>query len=291
MTLDGRPFSPQNIPYIKTGKVVELELVRSHLQYREGPPSKDGLNLFNQYSDWAGTGALKTDYPMRASWTRIVSCSSTRDQTLYFDSATYRPSENDEDEDWRKTTVYIKLCRDTYSSEEDDELLEFFPREARYRWRRTDPYYKDGGRVRHYQNIKSDNCQATRVSFPADVRGSLLGTDCLTTRTQGGYADFYTFTNPRTQTVKIDLENEGESLDTYLYLVRGSSISGAEVDSDNNSGSGSDSELELSLRSGTYTVIATNYGLSRIRTGDYRLRIRTVSGSRRGEAADAPSPR
>ena len=224
MTLDGRPFSPQNIPYIKTGKVVELEVVRSHLQYNNGPPDRDGINLLSPLGDWASTGelTLKTDYPMRASLTEGVSCSSTRDQTLYIDSGTYRPSEDDDDEDWRETTVYIKLCRDTRSNEEDDALLEFFPREARYRWARTDPYHKDGSRVRHYQNIKSDSCRATRVAFPHDIRGSLLGTDCFSTRTHGGYADFYTFTNPRTQTVAIDLGSDGEYLDTYLYLVRGS---------------------------------------------------------------------
>ena len=175
-------------------------------------------------------------------------------------------------------TVYIKLCQDTSSNEEDDELLEFFPREARYRWARTDPYHKDGGRVRHYQNIKSDSCHATRVSFPQDLRGSLLGTDCLTTRTHGGYADFYTFTNPRTQTVTIDLENEGERLDTYLYLVRGSSITGSEVAHNDDYNGTRDSHLEQSLRAGTYTVVVTNYGRGRSRTGDYQLRIRAGSG-------------
>ena len=276
MTLDGRPLSPQNIPYIKTGKAVELEVVRSHLKYKDGDPDPDGASLFSPFGDWASTGelTLKTDYPMRASFNEGVSCSSTRDQTLYIDSGTYRPSQDREDEDWRDTTVYIKLCRDTRSSEEDDALLEFFPREARYGWRATDPSHQDGGRVRHYQNFKSDSCHATRVAFPQDLRGALLGTDCLTTRTHGGYADFYTFTNPRTQTVTIDLENEGERLDTYLYLVRGSSITGSEVDHDDDSGDGSDSHLEQSLRSGAYTVIVTNYGRGRSRTGDYRLRIR-----------------
>ena len=38
------------------------------------------------------------------------------------------------------------------------------------------------------------------------------------------------------------------------------------------------SKLQQSIRAGTYTVVVTNYGRGRVRTGDYRLRIRSGGG-------------
>ena len=61
----------------------------------------------------------------------------------------------------------------------------------------------------------------------------------------------------------------------YLpHLLRGSRITGAEEDHDDDGGSGRNSELSLDLTRGDYTVVATNYGRGRIRTGDYMLKIR-----------------
>ena len=56
VTLDGRPFSPQNIPYIKTNKVVELDVVRAHQLYGNGPPDPDGLNFLNRRRDYVSIG-------------------------------------------------------------------------------------------------------------------------------------------------------------------------------------------------------------------------------------------
>ena len=194
MTLDGRPFSPQNIPYIKTGKAVELKVMRGHQLYPEGPPSSSGVNTRNRLGEWARTGELTllAEYPMRASFTEAVSCLSTSDQKLAIDSTTYRSTENTADRAPRKTVVYIKSCVDTLSTEEDDALIQLFPLEARYRYQTTDPDHQDGSRTRHYENFRADSCHATDVDEGVDIRGSLLGTDCLTTQTHGGYADFYT---------------------------------------------------------------------------------------------------
>ena len=276
-TLDGRPFSPQNIPYIKTGKVVELEVVRAHQLYGDGPPSRDGLNFLNRRGDYTSTGelTLKVNYPIRASFTQAIGCSSTATQALPVESSTYRPAENDEDQDWREKTIYIKSCRDTRSSEEDYGLIEFFPREARYVWREDFPEYQDGDRFRHYQNIRADGCHTTEVEAPVEVRGSLLPTDCSTTQTQGGYADYYTFEVDRTGTYQIDLMRQEEYVDTYLYLLNGNRTTGSIVEKDDDGGTRSgNSRITRSLRRGDYTVVVTNYGVSRIRTGDYLLRIR-----------------
>ena len=218
---------------------------------------------------------LQFNYPIRAAFTETVGCSSTGVQTLYVESATYRESENDEDQDWRKNTIYIKSCRDTRSSEEDEGLIEFFPREARYVWRSTFPEYQDGNRLRHYQHIRADACHATELEAPVEVRGSLLDTDCPTTQTEGGYADYYTFEVDRTSEYRIDLMRQEEYIDTYLYLLRGNRTTGSTVEYDDDGGDWSgNSSITSSLRRGEYTAVVTNYGTGRIRTGDYLLRIR-----------------
>ena len=277
MTLDGRAFAPQNIPYIKTGRVVKLRVVRAHQLYPEGPPTTSGLNWWNRWGEWLRSGeiTLRTEYPIRASKTEAVSCLSTADQDLPIDFEEYSSSRNAADEAWRETVVYITSCHNTRSSEEDDALIEFLPLEARYRYQTANPYHRDGDRVRHYENIRADSCHATDVDYPVEVRGSLLGTDCLSTRTHGGYADFYTFYVSESGSFEIELmSDEGEEVDTYLYLLRGSRITGAEEDHDDDGGSGRNSELSLDLTRGDYTVVATNYGRGRIRTGDYMLKIR-----------------
>ena len=173
MTLEERPFAPQNIPYTKTGKVVELEIIRARQQYTEGPQTRDGLTVREPIGEYRNIGELTitVDYPLRGD-DDVISCSTRDDQTFYIGSETYRPSEEDEDQDWRDTTIYIKACRDTRSSEEDDKLLQFFPRQGRYEWGETDLEYGDGNRVPHYQNIVADACRTLGDEILMDVRAN-----------------------------------------------------------------------------------------------------------------------
>ena len=275
LTLDGRPFVPQNIPYIKTSKTVDLEVERAHLMYEEGPPARP-RHARTPYGEWRNIPELivGVEYPVWGSFRGAVGCPSRGTKELAADSFDYRSSKDDKDQEWRDTDMQIKLCRDTRSSEEDDILIELKPRQARYKYNVTDPYHQNGGRVRHYENIVSDSCQSITVSEPYEITGSLLGTDCRSTRTHGGYADFFSFHVSSTDDYVIDLMKTGESIDPYLYLVSGTSISGAETEHDDDGGDGRNSRIEEELDRGWYTVIATNYGRGRTDIGDYRLRIR-----------------
>jgi hypothetical protein len=162
--------------------------------------------------------------------------------------------------------------------------LEILPRQARYVNNRTHPEYRDGRRIRHYQNFQADTCHAIDVDAPVDVKGSLLDTDCLSTQTQGGHADFYTFRVRSAGTYQIDLMRDGGIFDPYLYLLRGSQTSGHIEASDNDGGHISrNSKVTPSLSRGNHTVVATNYGEGQIKSGDYLLRIR--------ESDDCPTKR
>ncbi len=285
MTLDDKPFAPQNIPYIKTGKEVELEVVRAHLQYKRGAPTTSGLGTRKPYGEWRNNGELtmEVEWPVRASTTEGgVSCTSAdrTDQTLYLDSETYRPTHNRWDEEARDTTVYIKVCADLDEDDADEELVRFYPRQTRYQYKTRNSYKahdQDGGQVRHYQNIVADECHAIKVEPPVEIRGSLLETDCLSTRTHGGYADYFQFYVGKWQDVWVDMWRDGgDYLNPYLYVLEGTSLSGREVDHDDDSHGSTyrGAHIARTLARGTYTVVATNSGEGRLRTGDYRLQIR-----------------
>ena len=275
LTLEGRPLSPQNIPYMVTSRAIPIDVVRAHLQYEEGPPTDD-TSLFKRFSDWRNTGelVLQVTYPLRASFSSVVSCpteTSPGQQTLYINSSTYPVSTADST---RKTTrIHIKSCTATSSAEELSPLLEFHPRQARYEYGETAPEYLDGDRVRHYQHIRAESCGTVPVSYPAEVPGSWLGTDCYTSRNHGFYADYYSFSVPSTKAVQIDLSYAGDYIDTYLYLLRGDSYTGAAVTENDDHGGTHNSRIVHTVTQGDYTVVATTYGTSR-HTGDYQLSIR-----------------
>ena len=92
ITLNGRPLSPQNIPYIATDKTVALQVVRGRLQSPLGAPSREGLSYFNQVGDPKNTGELllRVNYPLRVSTSSTVACPASRSglpQRLDIDSS------------------------------------------------------------------------------------------------------------------------------------------------------------------------------------------------------------
>ena len=186
-TLDGRPIAPANLGYITTGRTVQLQVIRAHLQYRNGPPTKDGLDLTHPRTTPVNIGelTLTVRYPMRASFTDVVACLDTADQTFYIDSGVYRPTKNAEDQSRRETNLYIRVCRDTADSD-PVELIQFFPRQGYYQYGDDDLRYTDDDRVRHFQNFVADACHATDVAYPSRTEGALLSSDCWSKRVHGG---------------------------------------------------------------------------------------------------------
>ena len=62
------------------------------------------------------------------------------------------------------------------------------------------------------------------------------------------------------------------STDTYLYLIRGSSVDGTSyLEYNDDGGTGLNSRISRTLAAGTYTVAATTYGTRA--TSSYTLRI------------------
>ena len=222
-TLDGRPIAPANLGYITTGRTVQLQVIRAHLQYRNGPPTKDGLDLTHPRTTPVNIGelTLTVRYPMRASFTDVVACLDTADQTFYIDSGVYRPTKNAEDQSCRETNLYIRVCRDTADSD-PVELIQFFPRQGYYQYGGDDLRYTDDDRVRHFQNFVADACHATDVAYPSRTEGALLSSDCWSKRVHGGYVDYYTFNLPQSENVQIDVRGVKtlETLDPYIYLLR-----------------------------------------------------------------------
>ena len=283
-TLDGRPFAPANLGYIKTGQTVQLEIVRAHLQYGEGPPTKDGLDRDHPLGDPVNIGelTLKVKYPARADKNSVVSCLTTSEQTFYIDSEFYNSTKNSEDQSIRDTTLNVKICRDTTTSD-PVELISFYPRQAYYHYAEDDPRYKDDDRVRHYQNVVAEGCHATEVEYPSRTENALLSTDCISRRAHGGYADYYTFKLSQTEDIQIDVRQVEtlERVDPYVYLLRGNSVDGIELDSNDDGGLSRNSKILYDdLQQGDYTVVVTNYGLPnsdgerQFHTGEYVLEVR-----------------
>ncbi len=157
-------------------------------------------------------------------------------------------------------------------------------------------------RVRHYENIKSRTCRATGLSYPVDITGALLGTDCASNQANGNHADYYNFIIPSTRNVRIDLTYADEFIDTHLYLLETHVVTGTLLEeNDDRSSITNNSRIERSLSAGAYTVVVTTHGTV-AESGDYRLHIRdgvstcetvTITSSRNGEwtASDCPSSR
>lgn len=280
LTLDGRPLAPQNIPYVKTGKTVDLEVERAHLMFPDGPPAPRTTSIRSSFGTYRHIPELylESDNPVWLSYYGSVGCDfRTGNDHLYIDSEDYRPTRDSRDQYWRDSEISMKFCRDTRSSEKDDALLSLKHRKARYVKQSRDFQAKTSDQVRHYENWEADRCHATQVSVPALIPGSLLSTDCDSTQDHGGYADFYNFYVPQTDDYVLDLMYEhGEKIDPYMYVLKGTATVGRATHSDDDDGEGRDSQIEEELTRGYYTVVVTNSSRSnRTDIGDYVLRIRT----------------
>ena len=311
ISLDGRPFSPQNLRSIATDRLVELKVVRAHLQYRKGPP------LSQDVSEWKIAGPVKNDgnlaikvyYPLVASLAETdATCPAPSDtvpawKVLHVDPSIY--SIGVVDSTWKTTPIFVRACRATTGNEESDALIEVFPRRTQYVWisGAAQPVRTNADkRVRHYENIKASTCSAIGLSYPVDITGALLGTDCASNQANGSHADYYNFIVPTTRKVRIDLTYADEFIDTHMYLLKTHVITGTLLqENDDRNSTTNNSRIERKLNTGAYTVVVTTHGTT-AQAGDYRLHIRdasstcetlVITSSKNGEwtASDCPSSR
>lgn len=94
--------------------------------------------------------------------------------------------------------------------------------------------------------------------------------ECNSDRREGSYARYFIFTIPMPMSVTIDLTS---SVDTYLYLVKGSDLAGDVLDENDDWQDGTNSHISRHLAAGTYTIEATTY--KEEETSDFTLAINT----------------
>lgn len=100
--------------------------------------------------------------------------------------------------------------------------------------------------------------------------------DCPSVNKEGSYARYYTFSLSSESEVIITLESE--DADTYLFLLEGSSASGAVLyNNDDYSGGGSDSRIRETLAAGTYTIEAATYESGE--SGSFTLMVEPGQGT------------
>ena len=110
------------------------------------------------------------------------------------------------------------------------------------------------------------------ASGEAEVHGSWLGTDCVYDLRSQPYIDYYTFAVDQTADFIIDLEYQGDVVDTYLYLYQ--MVNGARsiLALDDDGGDSTNSLISRTLDPGSHTIGVSTYYAGK--TGDYRLHIR-----------------
>ena len=105
-----------------------------------------------------------------------------------------------------------------------------------------------------------------------DSRLGSWGSDCASQNRGGKYARFYSFQVSGTSDVRIDLDSaDNPEVDTYLYLISGSSVSGTVLERDDDGGNGRNSRITRQLSAGTYTLEATTFGSAR--TGRFTVAV------------------
>lgn len=290
LTLDGKPFAPQNIERLPVGLPVKLQVVRANHQSVDGAPSQT-LGRGSQTGTIGNTGELllRAKFPLRAAATSSVVCPSTdADADDPDDSEVYAANSGYPlgtlDNTLKTTTVYVKVCQPINGSETSSELLELLPVRAVYS-QSLEPPPADpphtwqtsiGGRVRHYENLRAgpSGCNPTAITLSSSYRsGAWATSDCSSILRPGKYADYYTFTLTEAKRMQIDLKS---STDPYLFLVHGSVVSANSQWSENDDISSSirDSHITETLQPGDYTIVATTYsGNTGRNVGSYRLRV------------------
>ena len=287
LTLDGKPFAPQNIARLPVGLPVKLQVVRANHQSVGGAPSQT-LGRGSQTGTIGNSGELllRAKFPLRAATTSSLACPTlAADADDPDDSEVYANINGYPlitlDNTLKMTTVYVKVCRELTASEASEELLELLPVRAVYS-QSLEPPPADpphtwqtsiGGRVRHYENLQAgpSRCNPTAITLSSSYRnGAWASTDCSSTLRPGKYADYYTFTLTEAKRMQIDLKS---STDPYLFLVQGSVVSANSQRSSNDDISGRvrDSRIVKTLQPGDYTIVATTYSGRNV--GSYRLRV------------------
>lgn len=126
------------------------------------------------------------------------------------------------------------------------------------------------------QSNSSSGCSVTSMGrIASDGRDSAVGDweqSCSSQNRTGRYARFYSFRVGETSDVRIDLRSTDDpEVDTYLYLISGSSKTGAVIQQDDNRGDGYNSRITRRLSAGTYTVEATTSGSAK--TGGFSVSV------------------
>lgn len=118
------------------------------------------------------------------------------------------------------------------------------------------------------------------IALGEAVQGQLSDEDCsLGTR----YADLWELTLATTTSVQID--QTSVAFDTYLQLR---DATGATIAEDDDGGENLNSRIALTLPAGTYTVVATSFGI--FSSGNYLLSAAAVSGDA-ASLRRVPAPR
>ena len=135
---------------------------------------------------------------------------------------------------------------------------------------RITPYCVSGEVYKIWQNTSGASIDGSAVN--------LGSSDCKSSVTSRGYADFYTIEIPKPSsttavtTVTIDLTSDGNKFDPYLYLRRGEDEqSASQVSSDDDSGPGNSARILRQMTPGKYTIEATSHRQGK--TGSYTLNI------------------
>ena len=102
------------------------------------------------------------------------------------------------------------------------------------------------------------------------IKTGTWSTECVSERRNGSYTKYFTFVLPLPLAITIDLTS---SVDTYLYLLNGTSADGAVLDENDDWEDGTDSRISRHLAAGTYTIEATTFGEAE--SGEFSLAINT----------------
>jgi hypothetical protein len=130
------------------------------------------------------------------------------------------------------------------------------------------------------------NSCLTTISPNTSIPGN-WAQGCLSTQRQGRFARLYSFSLTARSTVTINLRSS-QSIDTYLYLLRGTGNTGAVVASDDDGGGNLQSRITTTLDPGSYSIEATTFA-SGI-TGPFGIDFTTQPVSAPPPANIAPPP-
>ena len=122
----------------------------------------------------------------------------------------------------------------------------------------------------------SSDCSVSSLgTIASDAREARVGhwdRSCVSQNRSGKYARFYSFTVSGTKDVRIDLRSvDDPEVDTYLYLISGSSKTGTVLERDDDGGDGRNSRITRRLTSGTYTIEATTFSSAQV--GNFSLAV------------------